>query len=62
MDHPTIRVNCSSPMCCRAAVVYFSHSLAHVEGEAELLLLREEQDEEVVTGLSLLDGRVQTDL
>ena len=37
-------------------------SLAHVEGEAEVLLLGEEQDEEVVPRLALLDGRVQADL
>lgn len=39
-----------------------THSLAHVEGEAEVLLLGEEQDEEVVARLALLDGRVQADL
>lgn len=38
------------------------YSLAHVEGEVDVLLLGEEQDEEVITCLTLLDGRVQTDL
>lgn len=37
-------------------------SLAHVQGEADVLLLGEEQDEEVVTCLTLLDGRIQADL
>jgi hypothetical protein len=37
-------------------------SLAHVEGEAEVLLFGKEQDEEVVSRLALLDGRVQADL
>lgn len=37
-------------------------SLAHVEGEVDVFLLGEEQDEEVVTCLTLLDGRVQADL
>lgn len=38
------------------------YSLAHVEGEVDVLFLGEEQDEEVITCLTLLDGRVQTDL
>lgn len=38
------------------------HSLAHVQGEVDVLLLGEEQDEEVVTCLTLLDGRIQADL
>lgn len=38
------------------------HSLAHVESEADVLLLREEQYEEVITCLTLLDRRIQTDL
>lgn len=38
------------------------YSLAHVEGEVDVLLLGEEQDEEVITCLTLLDRRVQTDL
>lgn len=39
-----------------------TYSLAHVEGEADVLLLGEEQNEEVITCLTLLDGRIQTDL
>lgn len=39
-----------------------THSLAHVEGEADVLFLGEEQDEKVITSLTLLDGRIQTDL
>lgn len=39
-----------------------TYSLAHVEGEAEFLFLGEEQDEKVITRLTLLDGRIQTDL
>ena len=39
-----------------------SYSLAHVESEADVLFLGEEQDEKVITCLTLLDGRIQTDL
>lgn len=39
-----------------------THSLAHVEGEADVLFLGEEQNEEVITCLTLLDGGIQTDL
>lgn len=37
-----------------------TYSLAHVEGEAEVLFLGEKQDEKVITRLTLLDGRIQT--
>lgn len=43
-------------------IIVSLYSLAHVEGEVDVLLLGEEQDEEVITCLTLLDGRVQTDL
>ena len=39
-----------------------SYSLAHVEGEIDVLFFREEQNEKVITRLALLDGRIQTDL
>lgn len=39
-----------------------TNSLAHVEGEADVFLFGEEQNQEVVTCLALLDGRIQTDL
>lgn len=39
-----------------------AYSLAHVEGEADVLFFGEEQNEEVITRLTLLDGRIQTDL
>lgn len=39
-----------------------AYSLAHVEGEVDVLLLGEEQNEKVITCLTLLDGRIQTDL
>lgn len=39
-----------------------TYSLVHVEGEADVLLLGEEQNEEVITCLTLLDGRIQADL
>lgn len=35
-----------------------TYSLAHVEGEADVLLLGEEQNEEVIACLTLLDGRI----
>lgn len=38
------------------------HSLAHVEGEVDIFLLGEEQNEKVITCLTLLDRRIQTDL
>lgn len=38
------------------------YSLAHVEGEVDVLLLGEQQNEKVITCLALFDGRVQTDL
>lgn len=38
------------------------YSLAHVESEADVLLLGEEQYEEVITCLTLLDRRIQADL
>lgn len=37
-------------------------SLAQAEGEVDVLLLGKEQDEEVITRLTLLDGRIQADL
>lgn len=39
-----------------------SYSLAHVESEVDVLLLGEEQNEKVIPRLTLLDGRIQTDL
>ncbi len=39
-----------------------THSLAHVESEADVLFLGKEQTEEVISRLTLLDGRIQTDL
>lgn len=41
------------------AVLY---SLAHIEGEVDVLLLGEQQNEKVITCLTLFDGRIQTDL
>lgn len=38
------------------------HSLAHVEGEVDVLLLGEQQNEKVIARLTLFDGRIQTDL
>lgn len=38
------------------------YSLAHVEGEADVLFFGEEQNKKVITRLTLLDGRIQTDL
>lgn len=38
------------------------HSLIHVESQGDVLILGEEEDQEVVTSLALLDGRIQTDL
>lgn len=38
------------------------YSLAHIEGEVDVLLLGEQQNEKVITCLTLFDGRVQTDL
>lgn len=39
-----------------------AYSLAHIEGETDVLLLGEEQNEKVITCLTLLDRRIQTDL
>lgn len=39
-----------------------TYSLAHVESEVDVLFLGEEQNEEVITRLTLLDGWIQTDL
>lgn len=39
-----------------------SHSLAHVEGQGDVLILGEEEDQEVVTGLALLNRWIQADL
>lgn len=39
-----------------------TNSLAHVEGEVDVLFFGEEQNEKVITCLTLLDGRIQTDL
>lgn len=36
--------------------------LIHVESQRDVLILGEEEDQEVVTGLALLDGRIQADL
>lgn len=36
--------------------------LAHIEGEVDVLLLGEQQNEKVITCLALFDGRIQTDL
>lgn len=38
------------------------HSLIHVESQRNVLILGEEKDQEVVTGLALLDGGIQADL
>lgn len=38
------------------------HSLIHVESQGDVLILGEEEDQEVVTGLALLDGGIQADL
>ncbi len=38
------------------------YSLVHVEGEVDVLFLGEEQNEKVITCLTLLDGGIQTDL
>lgn len=38
------------------------YSLAHIEGEVDVLLLGEQQNEKVITRLTLFDGRIQTDL
>lgn len=38
------------------------HSLIHVESQGDVLILGEEEDQEVVTSLALLDGRIQADL
>lgn len=38
------------------------HSLVHVESQGDVLVLGEEKDQKVVTGLALLDGRIQADL
>lgn len=38
------------------------YSLAHIEGEVDVLLLGEQQNKKVITCLTLFDGRVQTDL
>lgn len=38
------------------------NSLVHVEGQRDVLILGEEQDEEVVAGLALFYGGVQADL
>lgn len=40
----------------------FWYILAHVEREAEVLFFGEEQNEEVITGLTLFDGGIQTNL
>lgn len=38
------------------------HLLIHVERQGDVLILREEEDQKVVTGLTLLDGGIQADL
>ena len=38
------------------------YSLAHVEGEVDVLFLGEEQNQKVITRLTLFDWRIQTDL
>lgn len=38
------------------------HSLAHVEGQVDVLLLGEQQNEKVIARLTLFDGRIQADL
>lgn len=35
-----------------------THSLVHVESQGDVLILGEEEDQEVVTGLALLDGGI----
>lgn len=38
------------------------HSLVHVESQRNVLILGEEKNQEVITGLALLDGGIQADL
>lgn len=46
----------------RTSVLKVTYSLAHVECEADVLFFGEKQNKEVITRLTLLDRRIQTDL
>lgn len=61
-EHCCLLIAHLSPAWTAAGQSPRRHSLIHVESQGDVLILGEEEDQEVVTGLALLDGRIQADL